>query len=95
MTDDYTPGPLPEPDLEDVPAELWGQNVVHPALYGTTKMHAYASAEVAREVASAVTKERERCARLVKTQDTYGDPVQSWFDLLAEAKYRATPKEQP
>jgi len=27
--------------------------------------------------------ERERCAKLVETHDTYGDVVQSWFDLLA------------
>jgi hypothetical protein len=32
--------------------------------------------------------ERERCARIVETQDTYGDPVGCWFETLA-AKIRA------
>lgn len=29
--------------------------------------------------------EREACAKLVETQDTYGDPVEGWFDMLASA----------
>lgn len=32
--------------------------------------------------------ERERCARIVETQYTYGDPVGCWFETLA-AKIRA------
>ena len=38
------PVPLPEPDMEDVPAELWGQNIVHPALFSTAKVESYARA---------------------------------------------------
>lgn len=32
--------------------------------------------------------ERERCAHIVETQDTYGDPVGCWLETLA-AKIRA------
>ena len=32
--------------------------------------------------------ERERCARIVETQYTYGDPVGCWYETLA-AKIRA------
>ena len=35
-----------------------------------------------------VAAERERCAVLVETQDTYGDHVGCWFETLA-AKIRA------
>ena len=43
-----------------------------------------AAREYAEEYATAaVAAENERCARLVETQDTFGDVVQSWFDLLA------------
>jgi len=37
---------------------------------------------------AAVAAERERCARIVETQDTYGDSVGCWFETLA-AKIRA------
>jgi hypothetical protein len=44
-----------------------------------------ASREYAEEYAAvAVAAERERCAKLVGTQDTYADIVQIWFDLLAK-----------
>lgn len=35
--------------------------------------------------AAAVAAERERCARIVETQDTNGDYVGGWFELLAAA----------
>jgi hypothetical protein len=35
---------LPEPTMEDVPCESWGQNVVHPALYTAEQMREYARA---------------------------------------------------
>jgi hypothetical protein len=38
--------------------------------------------------AARVAAERERCARIVETQDTNGDHVGCWFELLA-AKIRA------
>ena len=44
--------------------------------------------EALAEIAAAVAKERERCARIVETQDTYGDSVGCWFETLA-AKIRA------
>ena len=34
------------------------------------------------------TAEREACAKLVEDQDTYGDVIGGWFELLAE-KIRA------
>jgi hypothetical protein len=46
-------------------------------LFTAEQMTAYATA--------AVLAERERCAILVETQDTYGDQVKSWFDFLATA----------
>lgn len=33
--------PLPEPAMEDVPYELWGQNAIHSALFTEAQMHAY------------------------------------------------------
>ena len=43
-------------------------------------------------VAAAVAAERERCAKLVETQNPNGDyGVKGWFDLLA-AKIRAADK---
>ncbi len=42
----------------------------------------------AEQVRAAVAAEREACARLVETQDTYGDSVGCWFETLA-AKIRA------
>ena len=39
--------------------------------------------EVQALVAAAVKSEREACAELVETQETYGDCVGSWFDTLA------------
>jgi hypothetical protein len=51
---------------------------------GATGTFQRAAREYAEEyAAAAVAAERERCARLVETHDTYGDVVQSWFDLLA------------
>lgn len=44
--------------------------------------------ELERFAALVAEQERERCARLVETQDTNGDHVGGWFDLLA-AKIRA------
>ena len=35
------------------------------------------------EIKMEVAAERERCARIVETQDTYGDPVGCWFETLA------------
>lgn len=32
---------------------------------------------------AAIAVERERCARIVETQDTYGDNVGCWFETLA------------
>lgn len=40
---------------------------------------------------TAVLAEREACASLVETQDTYGDCVGCWFETLA-AKIRARTK---
>ena len=53
-------------------------------LLGATGTFQRAAREYAEEYAAmAVAAERERCATLVETHDTYGDVVQSWFDLLA------------
>lgn len=47
------------------------------------------SADQVREIVAAeVAKERERCARIVESQDTYGDPVGCWLETLA-AKIRS------
>lgn len=45
-------------------------------------------ADAEAEIRAAVAAERERCARIVETQDTYGDSVGCWFETLA-AKIRA------
>lgn len=37
---------MPEPAMEDVPYELWGQNVTHPALYTADQLRAHAAAAV-------------------------------------------------
>ena len=66
-------GPLPEPDFLNDRA-YWSH------VYSAANMRAYAAAEVA--------KERERCARIVESQDTYGDPVGCWLETLA-AKIRS------
>ena len=56
-----------------------------PSEYGYT---AGAFAQLGDEKRSAVLAEREACASLVETQDTYGDYVGCWFETLA-AKIRA------
>jgi hypothetical protein len=33
---------------------------------------------------AAVAAERERCAKVVENQNTYGDPIEGWLELLAE-----------
>jgi len=39
--------PLPEPTMEEVPGELWGQNIIHTALFSINQMHEYARAAIA------------------------------------------------
>ena len=76
-------GPLPAPAVhwpQNLPLHGGGE-VQAATYYRAEDMRAYALQERAAE--------RERCAKLVETQDTNGDyGVQSWFDLLA-AKIRA------
>ena len=52
--------PLPEPTLEDVAGELWGQNIVYPALYTADQMREYAAAALAAAVAEPLTDEQMR-----------------------------------
>lgn len=47
----------------------------------------FSGAQMRAYAAAAVAAERERCARIVERQDTYGDPVGCWFETLA-AKIR-------
>lgn len=69
-------GPLPEPAMRSGPGSMTRRDY-----FTAEQMRAYADA--------AVVAERERCAKLVETQDPNGDyGVRSWFELLA-AKIRA------
>lgn len=80
-------GPLPEPDH-------WMRNG-----YASFEPHRDAvmcftadqlEAERQRCYELGVMRERKRCARIVETQDTYGDPIRGWLEVLA-AKIRACP----
>ena len=53
--------------------------------FAPDEFSAVARAMAVQCVQAAVLEEREACAKLVETHDTYGDPVRSWFDLLAAA----------
>lgn len=76
-----------------VPSEVWGsqvltqdpRNVALAIKMGREVEPLYTRATLDAAIAEAVAKERERCARLVETQDTYGDRVEGWFDMLAAA----------
>ena len=75
-----------------VPSEVWGDAILtqDPKTaqlardMGRDVEPLYTEAQMLERVAA----ERERCAKLVETQDTNGDPVGGWFELLA-AKIRA------
>jgi hypothetical protein len=43
---------LPEPAMEDVPYELWGQNMIHPALYTAEQMRDYARDALSKQEAA-------------------------------------------
>lgn len=75
-----------------VPSDVWGDQVLtqDPKAaqlareYGRDVEPLFTEAQMLARVAA----ERERCARIVETQDTHGDPVGCWFETLA-AKIRA------
>jgi hypothetical protein len=75
-----------------VPSEKWGEQLLtqDPKTVqlardtGRDVEPLYAESQMLARVAA----ERERCARIVETQDTNGDSVGCWFELLA-AKIRA------
>jgi hypothetical protein len=50
--------------------------------------------ELKRQYQEQAAAERERCAKLVEEQESFGDPVQCWFDVLA-AKIRKEPNHNP
>ena len=78
-------GPLPEARLWYDPetqrcSSMAPLRPTYEPLWDEGDMRAYAAAAVAAE--------RERCAKLVETQDTNGNNVGGWFEMLA-AKIRA------
>lgn len=79
-------GPLPEPDyVRSEPPAFYKDEWKHTKHWTAQTVRAYALSEVEK----ATARERERCAKLVETQDTHGDyGVRAWFDVLA-AKIRA------
>lgn len=69
-------GALPEPGVTTLCDYIDAAGQRHSLAYSVDAVRAMLAAE------------RERCARIVETQDANGDPVGGWFELLA-AKIRA------
>ena len=73
MTDLPVPlPPLPEPDMQDVPAERWGQNIMHPALFVPMKLHVYAKS-YARACMAPLQERVDALAIQVRQADERGD----------------------
>lgn len=82
---------LPEPAMEDVPYELWGQNATHAALFTADQMRAYAIAALSSRSGSAAETE-DTWRKIVRENDSEAHAMTELQYIRATnlAKIRAT-----